>query len=248
MSPSDMHVSDEQLAAAAVGDQLTALALDHLASCDECQERHAQWTRLVQVGESTSRADVPSDPPERVWEGIANELTLDEAGSAEPIGQPAAEVVVLKPRRRRWTTPWLVAATLVGVIAGGALTAVGATLMDDSSEAPVASPVVAQTNLAALPDKQGAGTAEIVDTAAGKELVVDVSDLEAGDGFFEVWLIDPKTFQMVGLGALTDTQGRFPIPQGLDLTQYRVVDVSLEPMDGDPAHSRDSLVRGELDV
>ena len=81
---------------------------------------------------------------------------------------------------------------------------------------------------------------------AGPELVVDVSDLSTGDGFYEVWLIDPETFQMIGLGALTDSAGRFPIPEGLDLSRYTVVDISLEPLDGDPVHSTDSVVRGEL--
>jgi hypothetical protein len=105
---------------------------------------------------------------------------------------------------------------------------------------------VAETQLAALPEHQGQGAAEIVETADGTELVVDVSGLSGGEGFYEVWLIDPDTFAMVGLGALTDESGRFPVPDGLDLSQYRVVDVSLEPFDGDPVHSRDSVVRGEL--
>jgi anti-sigma-K factor RskA len=135
-----------------------------------------------------------------------------------------------------------------GVIVGVVLTSATGALLNDEA-APVAAPtVVAETALAALPKKQGTGRAEIVDTGSGKELVVDVSDLGAEQGFFEVWLIDPETFQMVGLGALTESEGHFPIPDGLDLAQYRVVDVSLEPLDGDPAHSRDSLVRGELDV
>jgi hypothetical protein len=180
-----------------------------------------------------------------VWGGITAELDISAGGQGRETG---AKVVPLVSARRRWTTSWLVAAVAAGVVAGAVVTAAGGVLLDEQPTPVAAPPVRAETTLAALPKKQGTGRAEIVETAQGKELVVDVSDLSAGAGFYEVWLIDPDTFQMVGLGALTNAEGRFPIPEGLDLSQYRVVDVSLEPLDGDPVHSRDSLVRGELDV
>jgi hypothetical protein len=47
---------------------------------------------------------------------------------------------------------------------------------------------------------------------------------------------------------LDGAEGRFDLPDGLDLTQFPVVDVSEEHFDGDPAHSGDSVVRGPLDV
>jgi hypothetical protein len=34
----------------------------------------------------------------------------------------------------------------------------------------------------------------------------------------------------------------------LDLRDYPVVDISREPLDGDPAHSADSISRGELQL
>jgi len=142
-----------------------------------------------------------------------------------------------------------VAASVAGLLVGGAATLAADTLVNDGAPAPVVAPTpVAQTQLVALPNHRGQGEAEIVETAAGTELVVDVSGLGDGDGdgFLEVWLIDPDTLQMIGLGALTSDSGRFQVPDGLDLSQYRLVDVSLEPFDGDPVHSRDSVVRGEL--
>ena len=36
--------------------------------------------------------------------------------------------------------------------------------------------------------------------------------------------------------------------EGLDLAGYPIVDISLEPLDGDPVHSKVSLARGELRV
>ncbi len=54
---------------------------------------------------------------------------------------------------------------------------------------------------------------------------------------------------MISLGALTaGSQGRFTIPAGTDLSVYTIVDVSVEPLDGDPAHSKESLLRGTLDA
>jgi hypothetical protein len=38
------------------------------------------------------------------------------------------------------------------------------------------------------------------------------------------------------------------IPDGLDLAEFPVVDVSREPLDGDPAHSSDSISRGTLEL
>ncbi|MEO8107171.1 MAG: anti-sigma factor, partial [Actinomycetes bacterium] len=134
-------------------------------------------------------------------------------------------------------------------IVGGAMLATGGVALTDrnTDTTPIAAPpVIASASLAALPQHQGGGTAEIIETDAGAELIVDASDLSSGDGFYEVWLIDPATSQMIGLGALIDNSGRFPIPDGLDLSRYTLVDVSLEPLDGDPVHSTDSVVRGEL--
>jgi hypothetical protein len=244
-----MHASDDLLAAVAMGDQPPESDREHLSSCPACTDRMAEYARLLDIGRSASPADAPEAPSAAVWVGIATELGLSSAATHAMPERSEATVVPLAPKRPRWTTSWLVAAAAVGIVAGGVLTAAGGSLLDDGST-PVAAPppVVAQAALAPLPKKQGSGRAEIVDTPQGPELVVDVSDLSSGDGFYEVWLIDPKTFEMVGLGALTTGEGRFAIPDGLDLSQYRVVDVSIEPFDGDPVHSRDSVVRGELDV
>ena len=65
------------------------------------------------------------------------------------------------------------------------------------------------------------------------------------DGFYEVWLADKATKKMLSVGVLDATDhGTFDIPDGLDLTEYRVVDVSLESFDGNPLHSAVSVVRG----
>ena len=52
---------------------------------------------------------------------------------------------------------------------------------------------------------------------------------------------------LISLGVLDDSSGTFRVPDSVDLDEYRLVDISFEPVDGDPAHSGDSIVRGELD-
>ena len=245
MSQSDLHPPDDLLALHATGDPLPEAMARHVESCPQCLSELAEWRQLVATGHATSRQDIPHPPPAQVWEGIRRDL-----GLSAPTTANESSVVVPLNRARRWTTSFLVAASIAGVVVGGAAALGIGTLLDEGEQAPIAAPTpVAQTQLVALPDHRGQGRAEIVETAAGTELIVDVSGLSSGsgsDGFFEVWLIDPDTLQMVGLGALTSDSGRFLVPEGLDLSQYRLVDVSLEPFDGDPVHSQDSVVRGEL--
>ena len=45
---------------------------------------------------------------------------------------------------------------------------------------------------------------------------------------------------------MTSESGTFAVPAGLDLGEYPIVDVSDEPVDGNPAHSSVSIVRGTL--
>ena len=77
-------------------------------------------------------------------------------------------------------------------------------------------------------------------------LVLDVSGLSQGDGVYEVWLLDSDAKRLVSLGLLDGSTGRFVLPPEVDVSDFPVVDVSIEPVDGDPAHSGDSVVRGIL--
>jgi anti-sigma-K factor RskA len=52
---------------------------------------------------------------------------------------------------------------------------------------------------------------------------------------------------MVSLGVLDPRAGgTFQIPAGATTQGYRIVDISLEPDDGNPEHSHDSIIRGTL--
>lgn len=249
----DAHVDDETLALLALGeDAATARQEAHLASCARCQVEVEQLRAVVATSRSLTDDDRLVDPPPSVWENVRTELGLSsdaDVATKATDDEALAEVVPLDDRRSRrsWSSGVLVAASVASLAVGIALTAVVMRGPDNQPGSPgPSSSVVAAASLAALPDHTGTGEAQIVTRDGVDYLKIDASDLSQGNGFYEVWLIDPKTMQMVGLGALDSAQGLFPIPTGLDLSKYRLVDVSLEPMDGQPTHSGNSIVRGEL--
>jgi hypothetical protein len=107
--------------------------------------------------------------------------------------------------------------------------------------------VLAEATLDGLPAAPSAGgTAEVVQTSNGRRLDVDVSRLGAAQGFYEVWLIDKDVKRMVPVGILRGDNGEYELPDGVDLATYPIVDISVEPLDGNPAHSGESVLRGTV--
>ena len=108
--------------------------------------------------------------------------------------------------------------------------------------------VVSQVDLKNLqPDvTEASGSAEVVRTDSGNRLVLDVSKLKPTPGhFYEVWLIDNDIKKMVSLGILDGATAEFAIPDGVDVSKYPIVDISVQ-QPGDPKHSGDSLLRGVI--
>jgi anti-sigma-K factor RskA len=107
--------------------------------------------------------------------------------------------------------------------------------------------VVATATLGPLADPEATGTASIAGAGGERELTVNLDSASEHDGFLEVWLLSPDASGLVSLGVLRGDTATFPVPDGLDLGEFPVVDISVEPFDGDPSHSGDSVVRGTLD-
>ena len=107
--------------------------------------------------------------------------------------------------------------------------------------------VVAAADLTALDSDAARGVASAVQADDTLTLRVEASALGDEDGFHEVWLINVDGTRMVALGVLASgDEGEFEVPTGLLEEGYRIVDISVEPDDGDPTHSGVSLARGEL--
>lgn len=102
--------------------------------------------------------------------------------------------------------------------------------------------------LDALDERASGAQAELVEIDGRLVLRLDGESLpDSADGYYEVWLIDTEVAGMVSLGPLDLERGQ-PVPDGLDPSAFPIVDVSLEPLDGDPTHSGDSLLRGVLEL
>ncbi|MGZ0712531.1 anti-sigma factor (plasmid) [Coraliomargarita sp. W4R53] len=259
------HLDPEQLALLALGEPVASITDSaHLSSCEICTSELNDLSRTIRIARSTVADEKLDAPPERVWGAIADELALslplDAADSdaapveaiatqAEPTPAPqpvreelapAPQPVREEPARRRMGRIWALAASLM-VVAGLGLGLGAFTLF-------LAPSSVAQAVLAPFPDHPDAtGTADVEESSSGvRTLLVSVgSDVEP-DTYREVWLIRNDAGALISLGVLEGDSGSFAIPDGLDLTEYSLVDVSVEPIDGDPSHSGDSIVRGEL--
>lgn len=244
MSFDESHVDDDVLALLALGEDVGSAAdLAHLERCERCTGELSTLREVVGIARS-GNGDLPIvAPAPAVWERVADELGLapQTRAAVAPPEPPPAQVVPLSSRRRQRPWPWLAGAAAVGLVIGGG----GAWWISNRTE-PVT--VLATATLEPLPGWSATGSA-VVETApdGGRVLVVDLSTaVPSDDAFQEVWLLTPDVTGLVSLGTLEGTSGRFDLPAGLDLAQYSVVDVSQESLDGNPAHSGDSIVRGPL--
>jgi hypothetical protein len=229
------HSDPDQLALRALGEDVPELD-QHLAGCAECRRELDELRAVVATAREVEPEDQPVAPPPAVWEAVSAELGLRGVAAGDELAARR-----MPTGRRRGALLLAAAAAVTGIAVGAA----GALLLSgDDGSAPAQ--VVAQADLAALPEHQGSGSATVHTSDGERVLVVDVSDLTKGDGFYEVWLLDSEAQRLVSLGLLEGDEGRFPLPEQVDVGEYPVVDVSIEPTDGDPAHSGNSVVRGTL--
>ena len=239
------HVDPEILALIALGEAAPDVAgpteRAHLETCAECQEESADLAAVAALAR-TVRPDELEHPSPQVWARISAELGLD--APAEPSPVPAARTQRRHHRSapRRWGL--VAAAASVALVAG-----IGAGIVWDRvmTQEP-SDPIIAQAPLDALPDWPDASGQATIETAPDgtRQAVISVDAPPSADGYREVWLIAEDLSSLTSLGVLEGSQGRFDIPDDLDLAAFPLVDVSQEPLDGDPTHSGDSIVRGSL--
>ncbi|WP_342024375.1 anti-sigma factor [Arthrobacter citreus] len=267
------HLHDDALTLLALGETATDEEASHLQDCPRCRADLGSFSRVVTAarragtvenddgGVPDGSAAVVSGPGEplqapdsSVWAGIHRELNLSEdlrqdplssdAHGASPVSPPAgASVTSLAAARRRRTGTWLAAAAAAVVVAGAGVW--GAVSAVDPAPGPE---VVASAELAPLASYSDTGSAVIDRLPDGRRELVVTSSSDSAQGYREVWLLAPDAASMVSLGTMEGTEASFELPADLDLSQYPVVDISDEPYDGDPAHSGDSILRGQLDI
>lgn len=214
--------------------------------------------RPASVGPTSIRAVPPQplrlpalvDPP-----AALPAAAVPAAAVAAPL---PVDVAAVTSRRGRRVGPRLLGVAAAGLVVGVAGTALVTALSggDDSRLEPQQ---IAAADLEAYGAGAGTavtGSARLAGPAgqADDDRVLQVwldGVPDTGEAFLEAWLIDPDSGAMVSLGPLA-SQDRgavtveLSVPPGLDVADYAVVDVSAEPLDGDPTHSGTSLARGTL--
>ena len=232
------HIDPEQLALLAMDEPVESPEdRAHLAACAECTADLVAMRHAVVVGRAAVGDSGLETPSERVWQRISEELGLGDGTPARgtvPESEP-------RPRRLRGRTVWVLAASLAFVVALGA----GVWGVTNA----VRPTTVAAASLTAFPDHPGAsGRATVEEARDGTvRLTVRLDGDAADDDYREVWLIRGDASALISLGILDGEEGTFVVPEGVDLSEFRLVDISVEPLDGDPLHSGDSIVRGELE-
>ncbi len=256
----DQHLDADTAALAALGEPLSDPShAAHVATCASCQHEITELRSTVSVARSTVGEHELHEPPAQVWQSIRAELGLSReltplTASADPAQRdrratPIAEPISLDAVRSSRASIRRFIAPVIASAAAAAL--VTAAVVSWSIGAPRDQGVtLAAAQLAALPAWEGAaGEATISERADGERVMRVALDGEIDDSVVrEVWLLTEDIDGLISLGYLTGPTGEFVIPSTVDLARYSVVDISAEPLDGDPTHSGDSIVRGALEV
>lgn len=247
------HLDPEQLSLLAMyEDWEDADGREHLSVCPECAADYAALRRTVDAVKTTPDTTSLSVPGPHVWAGIHRQLGLADAVQADPLGGPGttpaeapaeaapSNVAAFGPRKKAWwqrTGTWIAAAAAVVLVAAGGIWV---------STRPAQPTQLAQAQLTPLAQYSATGSAKVVEAADGSRRLDVTLDKDEARGYQEVWLIAPDLSRLVSLGIMNSDSGSFEVPAGLQLADYPIVDVSDEPVDGNPAHSTVSIVRGTL--
>ena len=234
------HVDPEQLAGLALDPtDGPADVREHAETCPECAGLVAAFTGVRRRAGADALVPPPAGLRDQVLAQVRSQV-------AEPVSEPAP----VERTARRGVPLWLAGvAAALALLAGIGLGRIGTSDEDTPEAVPPtdSGTVVAATPLTALDSDAARGEASAVQTDDTFTIRVSASELGDEPGVHEVWLINVDGKRMISIGLLASgDEGEFAVPMDLIDEGYRIVDISVEPDDGDPTHSGVSLARGEL--
>ena len=234
------HVDPEQLAGLALDPtDGPADVREHAETCPECAGLVAAFTGVRRRAGADALVPPPAGLRDQVLAQVRSQV-------AEPVSEPAP----VERTARRGVPLWLAGvAAALALLAGIGLGRIGTSDEDTPEAVPPtdSGTVVAATPLTALDSDAARGEASAVQTDDTFTIRVSASELGDEPGLHEVWLINVDGKRMISIGLLASgDEGEFAVPMDLIDEGYRIVDISVEPDDGDPTHSGVSVARGEL--
>ncbi|MFT4988484.1 MAG: anti-sigma-K factor RskA [Acidimicrobiales bacterium] len=181
-------------------------------------------------------------PPPQVWNNILAELEIEVAPE---------EASTRSQTTHSKTEGWFSSARLLSIAAAtlvmvGVVVAIVNVSYDDSSLTEVAAASMTDEGLQVATS----ATADARLVCEDDDCFVDVvlSALpDAGAGDLELWVINSDVSDMYSLGNVTASNGRFALPPGVTSNDFPIVDISIEPDDGNETHSGQSVLRGVFD-
>lgn len=197
-----------------------------------------QIERLRALAASVEPTDFDRvEPPATVWNGLES-----QAGAAVPLESAGGRTQDEAGAKN----PWVLRAAAVLVVACLGAAAIASLNRSSSSSEVVAGLTLVNDGLPVASDSTA--VVELIDDDGQWILDIDLSSVpDAGDGALELWVIDTEVVGMHSLGSVGG-DGRFVLPDDVDPADFPVVDISIEPDDGDPTHSGQSVLRGVLDL
>jgi len=224
------------------------------------EQQLREWAELSRS--ITDEDRIRHTPPSMIWDNIASAIAADTTvpnnveglADAEPsvdeIVPPEAVIDLSAERQRR--APAEARRRRRNLLLTGAASVlvflVGLSLLTGIGEDPDVTTFVADVSNTELPEAfDGTATATVAVNDAPMLEIAFAGDLPV-DEPVELWLIKPDLSDMRSLGIVNPGSDSWSgeWPADLDPAEYSLVDLSIEPNDGDPTHSGRSILRGQL--
>ncbi len=173
-------------------------------------------------------------PPPQVWNNILAELEVEVA----------SQEATARRKSRGWhSSARILSIAAVTLLMVGVAVALVSSRTGDSSITEVAAAMMTDEGL----QVPTTATADARFVCEDDECFVEL-DMTAlpdtGPDELELWVINGDVTDMYSLGTITQPIDRFPIPHGVTADEFPIIDISVEPLDGDPTHSGQSMLRG----
>jgi hypothetical protein len=251
--PEPAHVADDlpALLAGECGREQTLILAAHLRACPECRQELVSMVVATSVLRAAARVE---QLPARNHSAPAIPVTSKTPETPSTTETPLAtensptpewlKEITRRPRHHRRTghrRRLAAVAAAVIVVAGAIAAGLG---LSGSGPAQVARAALHPLQAPA----QASGQVTVTAAAGARDVEISTAGLPTpGPGhYYEVWLLDPATLKMMPMGDLPPSgQARFSVAAGLT-AGYSAVDISLQANNGDPAHSKVSVLRGTL--